>query len=193
MPLAITNLKEHPDYKKEPKQVFTLADTHLSSTLGHSAFVPAKKPTYITWQLFEVAARSGCVDYSPATADAMLEAIAAVENPTSADEEAVVDSKRLITDAVRKVMLVGDASTFTDAGVPKLVAVKAFLDQGKAEAGISVDIPLDREIVYDVFLGLQDVKPVEPQSDPMPTGELEGEDSGGSVADMLDRVGPTEE
>ena len=193
MPLPYTNLAAHPDYKKKPKQVITLKETFLTGVLAHSVLVPAKEPTYIPWQLFEAAARSGCVDYNPKMAQVMIDAMDAVENPTEADAETAANPEVLIESAIRKVMLLGDASTFTDAGVPKVAAVKAFLDQGKAEAGISVDIPLDREIVYDVFLGLQDVTPESVDPEPIPAASLEGEDAGGSVEDMLSRVGPAEE
>lgn len=196
MPLLL-NLKKHPDYKKAPKQVFALKQTRLISTLGASAVVEPETPTLIPWQLFEAAAQSGCVDYNPAMADAMMKAMAAIESPIAADEKAIIDPSDLITAAVRKVMLMGDESAFKPDGTPKLAAVHAFLDAEKIAAGVTVDIPLSREIVYDVFLELQDVKPADPEPELLPDPDLEGEDSsggrGGSVWDMLGRIAPHED
>ena len=189
MPLPILNLKKHPDYKKPPKEVFCLEETRLISTLGASAIIAAKTPTLIPWQLWEAAAMAGCVDYKPEMAEAMLEAL-----ESAAEAVDPSDPADMIRSAVHDVMLSGDTSAFKEDGTPKLVAVEAYLAQAKADIGYTADIPLDSEIVYDVFLGLQDVKPADPEPEPLPAADLEGEDKGGgSVWDMLGRVGPTED
>ncbi len=190
---SLLDIRKHPDYKKPRKQVFCLTETFLNGTLGHSAIIPAREPIWIPWQLFELAAKNGVVDYNPEMAGAMIEAIESVEHANDKDEEAVTDPTKYITEAVRKVMLLGDKSAFTIDNVPKLVAVRAFLDQELSDAGVSVHVPLDREIVYDVFLGLQDVKSEEPTPEPLPEPHLEGDESGGSVADMLERINPIED
>lgn len=175
--------------KLKGKKVIALKETFLNTTLGHSAIIPARIPTRIPPPLFDVAARSGCVDYNPEMANAMVEAMKdAADTASDADVEAHADPKALVREAVRKVMLLGDKSTFTTAGIPKVTAVKVALDRAITEQEIKVEVALDREIVYDVFVELQDVKPETPEAPDLPPADLSDGESGGATA-MLERVG----
>ena len=190
------NLQAIPNYKQKPKKVIALQETRLSSGTGHDVVIPARIPTYIPWPLWEDAARNGCVDYNPALANDMIKALqeaTELDKASDVDVKAASDPRALIVEAVRSVMLIGDKSAFTGAGVPKVAAVKVALDRVRADQGVKVDVALDREIVYDVFLELQDVKPEAAAVPDIPAGALGDEESGGDVEDMLARVGPGED
>ena len=178
-----------------PKKVIALQETRLSGTLGHTCIVPARIPTTIPEPLYAVAAKSGCVDFDPRMAQAMVDAMQeAAKESSDVDIKAAGNPKLFIIEAVRKVMLLGDASTFTSSGVPKVVAVRKALDVELSTQGVTVDVALDREIVYDVFLELQDVKPEAAAPAPeLHPGTLGSEESGGDVEEMLSRVGPGED
>lgn len=178
-----------------PKKVIALQETRLAGTLGHTCIVPARIPTTIPEPLYAIAAKSGCVDFDPKMAQAMVDAMKeAAKESSDVDIKAAGDPKSFVREAVRKVMLLGDTSTLTSSGTPKVMAVRKVLDVELAAQGVTVDVAVDREIVYDVFLELQDVRPEDapPVSDLQP-GTLGGEEAGGNVEDMLARVGPGED
>ena len=179
-----------------PKKVISLQNVRLASTSGHIILIPARKPTRIPDALYLEAAKNGCIDYDPKLAKAFVEAMAAAAN--EADEEAAFDPSGLIREAVRKVMIFGDKKSLTKDGIPKVAAVRSTLDILLAEEQISVDVAVDREIVYDMFVELQDVVANEKaaselvQASKPAKGDLTGEESGGDVDAMLDRVEPVE-
>ena len=178
-----------------PKKIIALQETRLSGTLGHTCIVPARIPTTIPNALYDIARKNGCVDFDPKMAQAMVDAMKeAAKESSDVDIKAAGDPKSFVTEAVRKVMLLGDASTFTTAGVPKVMAVRKVLDLELADQGVTIEVALDREIVYDVFLELQDVRPEDaPPAPVLKPGTLSGEESGGDVESMLERVGAVDE
>lgn len=179
-----------------PKKIISLQDVRLASTSGHIILVPARKPTRIPDALYLEAAKNGCIDYDPKLAKAFVEAMAAAA--TEADEEAVFDPTALIRESVRKVMIFGDKQALTKDGIPKVAAVKSALEILLAEEEISVDVAVDREIVYDMFVELQDAVANEKAASELVAasqhgGDLEGEEAGGDVDAMLERVEAVEE
>ncbi len=178
------------------KKVIALSETRLAGTLGHTIIIPARKPTRIPKSLYLEAAKRGCVDYDPRMAKAFLDALREAGELGDQDE-IVINPQALAKQAVRKVMLLGDKSAFTANGVPKVAAVRRALDMQLEEDEITAEVALTKTMVYDVFLELQDedaleAAPVSTVSKRQIKGDLEGEESGGSVEDMLERVGDAE-
>ena len=181
-----------------PKKIISLKDVRLASTTGHIILVKARKPTRIPDQLYLEAHKNGCIDYDPKLAQAFVEAMAAAAN--EGDEKAAFDPSGLIKESVRKVMIFGDKKTLTKDGIPKVTAVRSALDILLAEQEISTEVAVDREIVYDAYVGLQDVVDREKAATELVAissgagaSNLTGEEAGGDVDAMLERVEAVEE
>lgn len=127
------------------KRVISLKDVRLASTKGHIAILKAKEPKEIPEPLFLEATKAGCIDFNAKTIQTLRETLKALE-----EDDSIIsfdDPRAIVKDAVKTVMVYGEADAFTAAGVPKVLAVKASLDSDTA-------IPVDRELVYDLYVEL---------------------------------------
>lgn len=130
------------------KRVISLKDVRLASTSGHIIPLEARVPTEIPEPLFLEASKQGCIDYNAQTIQTLKETLAALES----DEEiqSLSDPRNIIKEAVKTVMIFGTPEAFTAEGVPKVLAVKASI-----ESDSPLPIPVDRELVYDLYLELE--------------------------------------
>jgi hypothetical protein len=185
------------------KQVVSIANVRLASTAGPVILVEAGKPTWIPNVLFSEASLRGCVDYDPRMIEMFrsLEAgVTGEPSPTGPDQQGLAET------AVRQVLIAAADSPellATTTNLPRVPAVQAAFEAICANNGVEPEFKISRDIVTAIY---ERIAKTEDAGNPNPGvavehtdsgaslgGDLEGEEVGGNVNDMIERVVGIEE
>lgn len=200
------------------KMVFSMSTVRLTCTKGQTAIVQAGVPKRIPRALFLEAAKAGCVDYDPRMIAALQAAVAAAEVAGEDGADDAPDFLSLAKDAVRQVLLsaIEEPTLLTANGTPRVAAVRAAFELACENSGITTEFEINKELVESLSkevleaenaaelntatLGEKDLRAIGDSrysgtmnQDPPPGGDLEGEEVGGDVGELLDRVAEAED